>query len=277
MGKKKIAIVDLSQSETAQLKATGVRSQRLTKTKVKKTVESAIPYVEPIQGLSLKESPVGVKTPKRTDPDIKKKHRVHHAHSKRYLEAKKLIDKQKAYSIEEAVKLLREISKVKFDATVEFHASLLCEKLAGELSLPHGTGKKQKVVIASDEILTKLNDGVIDFDILISEPKFMPKLAKYAKFLGPKGLMPNPKTGTISDKPEEVKKKLEAGAFRYKSEPKAPLIHLNIGKLSFKDNELIANIQTVINTLLIKNLASVYLCSSMSPSIKIDISQPKEV
>jgi len=99
----------------------------------------------------------------------------------------------------------------------------------------------------------------------------MPKLAKYAKFLGPKGLMPNPKTGTISPKPEELKKKLEGGTMRYKSEPKAPLVHLIVGKLSFSDNQLIENINTVITTLQAKNLSLVHLCSSMSPSIKLQL------
>lgn len=265
MGKKKIALVDLSQSETAQLKATGVRSQKLTKTKAPKAVEMPIPVVEPIE--------VKTETKKETVkiPEKKIKHRIKHIRSKRYLSSKKLVDKKKAYSIPEAIKLLREISKVKFDPTVELHANLNVEKLSGELSLPHGTGKKQKVVIASEELLAKLNDGVIDFDILVSAPQFMPKLAKYAKFLGPKGLMPNPKTGTISPKPEEIKKKLEAGAFRYKSEAKSPLLHLVIGKLSFKDEQLVANIQTTISTLQPKNLSVVYLCSSMSPSIKLQL------
>ena len=260
MGKKKIALVDLSQSETAQLKASGVRSQKLTKTKVRKTVEAPTSVIEPIE--VKKEKEITVKTKKR----------VKHPRSKRYLAAKAKIDKNKAYSLEAAVKLLREVSLAKFDPSVEFHASLTCDKLSGELQLPHGSGKKVKVEIASDATLTKLNDNVIDFDILVAEPTMMPKLAKYAKMLGPKGLMPNPKTNTISDKPEELKKKLEGGAMRYKSEPKAPLIHLIVGKLSFSDDQLIDNINAVITTLQPKNLSLVHLCSSISPSLKLQFS-----
>ncbi|MFH0942588.1 MAG: hypothetical protein V1810_00235 [Candidatus Beckwithbacteria bacterium] len=259
MGKKKIALVDLSQSDTPQLKASGVRSQKLIIKKPAKIEAAPIPVQEPITPLTSKKSKQIVKTKKR----------VKHPRSKRYLEARSKIDKAKLYPIPEAVKLLKEVSKVKFDASIEFHAVLNVEKLSGELNLPYGTGKTVKVEIASDSTLTKLNDNVIDFDILVAEPKMMPKLAKYAKMLGPKGLMPNPKTGTISDQPETVKKKLEAGAFRYKSEPKSPLIHLNIGKLSFTDEQIIANLETVLNTLLIKNLKLAYLCSSMSPSIKL--------
>lgn len=271
MGKKKIALVDLSQSETAQLKATGVRSQKLTKPKTKKIVETPIP----VQGPTL-PAQAGFKE-KKSDLNVKTRKRVKHPRSQRYLVAKVKIDKTKAYPIEAAVKLLREVSLAKFDASVEFHASLTCDKLSGELQLPHGTGKKVKVEIASDATLIKLNDNVIDFDILVAEPTIMPKLAKYAKLLGPKGLMPNPKTNTISDKPEELKKKLEGGTSRYKSEPKAPLIHLTVGKLSFKDEQLINNINTVITTLQPKNLSLVHICSSMSPSIKVDISSQKEL
>lgn len=268
MGKKKIAIVDLSQSDTPQLKASGVRSQKLIIKKQPKTVEIPVEAIAPLQ---TEEKPASTRKDEVDARQAKKKTRLPRRRSKRYLALKKLVDRKKTYPIKDAVKLLREISQVKFDAAVELHAVLTIDKLSGELALPHGTGKTQTVAIASDELLAKLNDGVIDFDILISEPKFMPKLAKFAKILGPKGLMPNPKTGTISEKPEEVKKKLAAGAFRYKSEPKAPLIHLVIGRLSFKDSQLEENILETIKTLMPKNLSLVYLCSSMSPSIKVDI------
>jgi len=269
VGKKKIALVDLSQSETAQLKATGVRSQKLTKSKAQKITQAPIPVVEPVV---TEEKSRSDESDRGSSVSLKKKPgRVKHPRSRRYLAAKTKIDKTKTYPIAAAVKLLREVSLAKFDASVEFHASLTCDKLSGELQLPHGTGKKVKVEIASEATLTKLNDNVIDFDILVAEPTIMPKLAKYAKFLGPKGLMPNPKTGTISPKPEELKKKLEGGTMRYKSESKAPLVHLIVGKLSFSDNQLIENINTVITTLQPKNLSLVHLCSSISPSIKVDI------
>lgn len=269
MGKKKIALVDLSQSETHQLKATGVRSQKLTQKKQPKAIDVPVPV--PVQGPTLKESPEGTKIEKRSDLNVKTKKRVKHGRSKRYLLAKNLVDKTKAYSLDAGVKLLRQVSTTKFDSSVELHLNLTCDKLSGEISLPHGTGKKLKVEIASDAILAKIKDGVIDFDILVAEPKFMPKLAQYAKLLGPKGLMPNPKTNTISDKPEAIKTKLEAGATRYKSEPKAPLMHLVIGKLSLKDDQLVDNLKAVIKTILPKNIASAYICSSMSPSIKLQL------
>lgn len=259
MGKKKIAILDLSQSDSPKLKASGTRSQKIKKAEAK-APEVAIPVKE-----------VKVSKTKKTDAKKTKKtkERVKHGRSKRYQEAKKLVDKTHQYSTKEAVKLLKKVSTVKFDASVELHLNLSTDKLSGELELPHGSGKTQKVEIANDKTIAKLNDGVIDFDVLIAEPKMMPKLAKYAKLLGPKGLMPNPKSGTISDQPEAIAKKLAEGTTRYKSEPKAPLMHLVIGKLSFKDNQLEENIEKTLKTILPSNITSAFICSSMSPSVRL--------
>jgi large subunit ribosomal protein L1 len=265
MGKKKLAILDLAESDSPKLKATGVRSQKLTKTK--KQTDQA-PAAIPVKKLDKVPN-----SPKSSEPkDSKKtKKRVKHDRSKRYLEIKKLVDPTKTYPIDQAIKLLRELSSTKFDASVELHCNLNIDKLSGELNFPHGTGKTLKIEIASDKTLVKLKNGQIDFEVLIAEPKMMPKLAQYAKLLGPKGLMPNPKTNTISDKPEEIKKKMAGGSTRYKSEPKAPIVHLVIGKLSFKDNQLNDHINLVLKELKLKNLKSVFLCSSMSPSIKLAI------
>lgn len=262
MGKKKIALVDLSQSEKAQLKATGVRSQKLTASKKDKPAE---PEYKPIEGSVIKPDTetAAVKTPA-------KHKRVKQGRSKRYLEAKTKL-KNQAYSILEAIKILREISLTKFDPSVELHLNLNIDKLAVDVQLPHGSGKSLKVEVASDKTLVKLNDNKIDFDILIAAPQMMPKLAKYAKLLGPKGLMPNPKNGTISPDPEAAAKKFAGGLTHYKSEPKAPLIHLVIGKLSFKDDQLIDNLKTIISAVKPSNIAAAYLCSSMSPSIKLEI------
>jgi len=251
MGKKKVALVDLSQGETAELKATGVRSQKIS-FKVKKPQE---PEPKPIQGPTLKA-------------EIHK--RIRHGRSKRYLEAKAKLT-NKTYPIDEAVKLLKAISRVKFDPSVELHLNLLVDKVGGELQLPHGTGKTVKVEIASEKTLVKLNDDKIDFDILIAAPMMMPKLAKYAKILGPKGLMPNPKNNTIAADPETAAKKFCGGLIHYKSEPKAPLMHLIIGKLSFKDEQLVDNLTAAIKSVQPKNISAAFICSSMSPSLKLDL------
>lgn len=261
MGKKKIALVDLSQSEKAELKATGVRSQKIS-FKAKKPQEP-----EPLQGPTLKENPEGAKTEERLDLKVKK--RVKHSRSQRYQEAKAKI-KNESYPLDQAVAMLKEISQVKFDPSVELHLNLNVDKISGELQLPHGSGKQLRLEIASDKTLVKLNDNRIDFDVLIAAPAMMPKLAKYAKILGPKGLMPNPKNGTISPDPEAAAKKFSGGLIHYKSEPKAPLIHLVVGKLSFKDKDLIDNLRAVINAVNPKKISAAFICSSMSPSIRLN-------
>ena len=264
MGKKKIALVDLSQSEKAELKATGVRSQKIN-FKAKKPQEP-----EPIQGPTLEESPEGAKLEKRSDLNVKSKKRVKHGRSQRYQDAKAKL-KNESYPLGEAVALLKEIARVKFDPSVELHLNLTVDKVSGELQLPHGTGKNVRVEIASDKTLTKLNDNKIDFDVLIAAPAMMPKLAKYAKILGPKGLMPNPKNGTINQDPEATAKKFAGGLIHYKSEPKAPLMHLVVGKLSFKDNQLIDNLTAIIASVKPSNISAAFICSSMSPSIKLNL------
>lgn len=263
MGKKKIALVDLSQSEKAQLKATGVRSQRVT---VKReTVQPEPEPIEPVAPASA-EAPAG-------KSDLKEKRapkRIKHGHSRRYQEARAKL-KNESYSLSEAVKLLKEIARVKFDPSVELHLNLTVDKLNGEVTLPHGSGKKLTVEIASDKTLVKLNEAKIDFDVLIAPPPMMAKLAKYARILGPKGLMPNPKNGTISAEPEAAAKKFSGGLIHYKSEPKAPLMHLVVGKLSFTQNQLLDNLQAVITAVQPKNISAAYLCSSMSPSLKLQL------
>ncbi|MDP2673135.1 MAG: 50S ribosomal protein L1, partial [Nanoarchaeota archaeon] len=109
-----------------------------------------------------------------------------------------------------------------------------------------------------------------DFDVLISHPSFMPKIMKFAKILGPKGLMPNPKNGTISEKPEEVAKKVKSGVLKWKSEVKQPLIHQQIAKLSYDEKKIEDNIKTFIESVGRNNIQEVFITSTMSPSIRIN-------
>ncbi len=123
---------------------------------------------------------------------------------KRYLAAKKKIDIQKTYPLKEAIKLLKSISVSRFNGSVDAHLVVKKVGLKGEIKFPYSTGKTTKVAIANEEVLEKIKKGKIDFTTLIATPAMMPKILKYAKILGPRGLMPNPKAGTITDKPEEL-------------------------------------------------------------------------
>jgi len=143
--------------------------------------------------------------------------------------------------------------------------------LRGEVELPHSTGKTVRVAIVNDTVLEQLANGKIEFDVLITHPSFMSKLARFAKVLGPKGLMPNPKAGTVSTTPEEVAKKFMKGTLRWKTEPKFPLIHQMIGKLSYDSKNLSENAQSFINAVGKAHIKRMFIASSMGPSLEIEI------
>lgn len=202
-------------------------------------------------------------------------------HSKKYQSAAKIIDKNKVYSLNEALEILPKLKLSKFDETVELHVNTIEQGLSGKTKLPHGTGKEVKVAIADpstgsgqvDALLKKIESGVIDFDVLLATPDVMPKLAKVAKILGPRGLMPNPKNGTISQDPEKESEKFKGGNISFKTETKASIIHLSVGKISFGDKKLMENIKAVISAITLAKIKNVTLKSTMSPGIKIDFTK----
>lgn len=204
----------------------------------------------------------------------KKKIRIR-IRSRRYKDVLLKLEHKKLYPIPEGISLLRQISLTKFDPSVELHINVREKGLRGNVSLPYGTGKKLKVVIADqnniDQLITDIEGGKIDFHALVAHPSVMPRLAKVARFLGPKGLMPNPKNGTISTTPQKVAEKLAKGEISWKTESDFPLIHQVIGKLSFKDRELEENFQAFTKSVGETKIKSITLKSTMSPGIKIKI------
>ncbi len=185
--------------------------------------------------------------------------------------AKSQVDRNKNYSIEEAVALVKKTNITSFNATVTLHLNLTSKDAPTrvELTFPYAAGAAKKVAIVSDELLAKLDKGVIDFDILVTSPAFMPKLAKYAKVLGPKGLMPNPKAGTVTANPEAKAKEFEGGKTQVKAEPKYPLMHATVGKTSQPEAELVANIKAMIEAVRPKFIVKATLAATMSPGIKL--------
>lgn len=188
-----------------------------------------------------------------------------------YTAASKLVDKSKTYSLADAVDLLKKASYARFDETVEIHVNLSERNVKGEVTFPHGTGKKVRVVIADDKVVSEIENGTINFDILIATPSFMPKLVPLARTLGPKGLMPNPKNGTVVDDPEKAVTKFSSGSVQYKSESKFPLLHMGVGKVSFETKHIVENIQALIASLNKKNIAQIALSTTMGPSVKISV------
>jgi large subunit ribosomal protein L1 len=208
--------------------------------------------------------------------EIKQKKAKAKVRSKRYQEVMKLVDKDKLYKLADAISLVKQTSLTKFDGTVELHINLnpisLGEKkdYRGSVALPHGTGKEVRVAIADDEVVAQIESGKINFDILVAHPSMMAKLAKVARVLGPRGLMPNPKTGTVSPDPEKRAKELSSGQVNIKTEPSNPIIHMPIGKVSFEDKKIAENITAVLKTLGTK-VTKVTLSATMSPGVHVSL------
>lgn len=214
---------------------------------------------------------------KLAEKEVKKeKVRPPKVRSARYKSAKSLIDSQKLYPLEEAIELVKKTSTVKFDASVEVH--ILMEKgkketegVRGLISFPHGTGRKLKVVILDEKKIEEIErTKKTDFDLALASPELQPKLQKIAKILGPKGLMPNPKSGTLTLDPQKMAQEIAKGKIEYKTDSFG-IIHLAIGKVSWDSQKLVDNLQTLLSALPVNKIKRVYVASSMGPSLKVEI------
>lgn len=191
--------------------------------------------------------------------------------SKKYQEAKAKVDHEKFHKVSDAVKLIKESSYSKFDGTMELH--LVVKKLGTsvQITLPHQAGREKKVEIASDETIDKLKAGKIDFDVLVATADMMPKLVPFARLLGPRGLMPNPKNGTLVNDPKKLKS-FSAATITLKTEREAPLIHAVVGKVNQKEEEITENIETILKALGgDKGIIRAFVKATMSPSAKIKL------
>lgn len=261
MGKIRTRVIGLEEVEKEQKQEQKKRAEEkkvLKQTKGEEQ-ESKSEQVEP-------ETKKEKKAKKSTEKAVKSRSR-----GRNYRSAKDKVIKDKVYSLSEAVILLKELKYAKFDESIELHMNTTQEGLRGEISLPHSTGKTVRVAIVDDALLEKLADNKIEFDILISHPSYMPKLARFAKVLGPRGLMPNPKTGTISPKPEEVAKKFEGGLMKWKGEAKFPLVHQMIGKISADNKAIEENVRAFVKAVGEANIKEIYIKTTMSPAIQITV------
>ena len=222
---------------------------------------------------------------------------------KKYVEASNKVEKNKTYGVEEAVKLVKETSITKFDSSVEVAMNLNIDtkksdqQLRGAIVLPSGTGKEKKVLVVAKgdyakaakeagadfvgdvDILTKIEkENWLDFDVMIATPDMMPLLGKLGKVLGPKGLMPNPKTGTVTTDVKKAVSDVKKGRVEYKTDSYGN-VHALVGKVSFTEEALMENIKAFVAVILkskpsvvkgvyVKNVA---LSTTMGPGIKLDI------
>nr|MDD3720701.1 50S ribosomal protein L1 [Candidatus Gracilibacteria bacterium] len=225
---------------------------------------------------------------------------------KKYTKAAELVNKDLAYGVDEAIELLEKTNTVTFDPTVEIHFNLALDPkyqdqmIRSTLTLPHGTGKVPKICVFSDkanndeikklgaemvggeDLIEEISTGKVlpNFDVCVATPSMMRHLGKVARILGPKGLMPNPKTGTVGDDLVSIVKEIAAGKFEFKTD-KQGNVHSIFGKLSFGNAKLKDNLNKFLDTIMEvrpsgskgKYINSVYICNCMGPGIKLDITQ----
>jgi|EP01039_Chlorochromonas_danica_P011786 large subunit ribosomal protein L1 len=226
--------------------------------------------------------------------------------SKRSKTLKSLITKE-IYSIEEAIPLLKNLGTAKFIESAEAHISLNIDpkyanqQLRTSLVLPNGTGNSLRIAVltesdyvtemlqngasiaGSDDLIEDINNGKLNFDLLITTPQLMPKLAKLGKILGPKGLMPSPKSGTVTQNLKDAINEFKKGKVEYRAD-KTGIVHLSFGKTSFLENELKENLVAVYNSLEKnkpsgvkgKYFKSFHICTTMSPSIALELNTFKK-
>ena len=225
-------------------------------------------------------------------------------HSKRYQEASKLVDRSKTYLPEEAIELAQKTSYARFDETVEVHLRMgvnprsADQQVRGVALLPHGLGRKIRVLVfaqgeaiklaeeagadyaGADEFIKKIENGWLEFDVSIATPDMMPKVAKLGRILGRRGLMPNPKSGTVvspQDLPRAINE-ARKGRVEFRLDRTA-IIHLPVGKVNFDKNKLLENLATVIEAIVKAKpsgakgqyIRSISLCTSMGPGFKLDL------
>ncbi len=222
---------------------------------------------------------------------------------KRYLEAAKAIDRTAVYEKEEAVSLAKKAAVAKFDETIEAHIRTGCDgrhadqQIRGAVVLPHGTGKTVRVLVfakgtkldeaeaagadfvGGDELIPKIqNDGWLDFDVVVATPDMMGVVGRLGRVLGPKGLMPNPKAGTVTMDVTKAINEIKAGKIEYRLD-KSNIIHVPIGKASFTEEQLADNFQTLMDAIMkarpssVKGqfIRSITLAPSMGPGVKVNV------
>ena len=258
------------QKEKLERKKEAKKAEKSSIAKIAEGQEAEVKAVEPKTEVKEENIPAGGET---TEPKKEKKEKFQKKqkafHSTQYFALAKQVDTSKTNSLSDALELLEKLQRNKFDETVELHINTVSTGIFGNVILPHGTGKKTRVAIANDALIAEIEKGIINFDILVAQPEIMGKLARVAKILGPRGLMPNPKSGTITQNPEEVVKKYEGGQISFKTEAKSPILHLTVGKMSFGAKKLSENIETMLKAVKKSNIVNITLKSTMSPGIKI--------
>lgn len=282
-------------TETAEEPATVAKAGKRSAKAIAETEEKIAKEERKAEAKSEEDKPKQHANPARSRLDRR---------GKKYRDAAKHIEADKLHTVAEAIALTLKTSPVKFDATIELHIRLgvdprqADQNLRDTLVLPAGTGKKVRVAVFADEdvakeakkagadiagnddFLAQLDKGTIDFDVLIATPSVMARLSKYARVLGPKGLMPNPKSGTVTTDVTKAVEQAKAGKVEYRVDSTG-IVHLGVGKVSFGADKLAQNVDAVLSSIKQNKPASlkgtyvksVAFTTTMGPSIKVAVSE----
>ncbi len=306
MGTTRIKVIDLSSSQQ-EIKTSRKHAEKLAgvpklekeekeKKQQEKHAESTQPQDQAVDAaenqaeetVTQNAEPVA-ETPKKAASVTPKKKATSHRGSN-YEKAKKLVE-DKLYNVQEALDLLPKTSFTKFDPTVEIHLGVSEKSVKGSVNFPYLEVKKQEkkylvfadtkpqseaknIIFATEKTIEDLESGKLkpsrDFDVVVASPKFMPALAKVAKILGPRGLMPNPKNGTVTENFDKFVEDSKTASTQFKSDPSSPVVHIKIGKLSQKPDELSKNMKALVLAIGSSKIKKATITTTMGPAIKID-------
>lgn len=271
-----------------------------TFTKSGKKSKKHIEEVRAEEERQAKKAEAAAEAEKKSGPKPKTRSKLERR-GKNYRKVAEKIEKGKAYPLKEALELAIATCPVKFDSTLEAHFRLgvdprqADQNIRATLSLPGGSGKTIRIAVFApldqaksakttgadiaedEEFLKRLDKGTIDFDVLVTTPAYMPKLGKYARLLGPKGLMPNPKAGTVTNDIDKAVKELKGGKIEYRVDKQA-IVHVGLGKVSFGTDKLLQNVEAMLDSLKSQKPASLkgtyiksfYLTTTMGPSVQVE-------
>lgn len=264
MGKTKIAEVDNSEIKVEEKK--------------EEEKEAVLAESQPAKESKTGAKEKKVKASKRAQKKGKAKYR-----SVKYKEAAEKVEKSKRYPLTDAIDLAKQSSYTKFDGSLELHLNTSTKNIRGLVSLPFASGKKLKVlafgkgaeesgadITGDDAKLNEIIRGITTFDVIVTTPEWMPKLARAAKVLGPRGLMPSPKNGTITDDLKKAVTEIQSGKVEYKTEKNGQVIHLSIGKVSQDNAQVAANVKILFNAIGKTRVKKAVISPSMGAGVKVD-------
>lgn len=278
MGKTKMAVMDDSKPEAE------VKKQKKEEVIENKAEEAAVDVANNEAGEVAKEekSETKEKKTKKSKASVKKGKAKYR--SVKYKASAEKVEKSKKYPVTEAINAAKESSYSKFDGSLELHLNTSAKNIRGLVSLPFASGKKLKIlafgkgaedsgadIIGDDAKLNEIIRGITGFDVIVTTAEWMPKLARAAKVLGPRGLMPSPKNGTITEDLKKAVTEIQSGKVEYKTEKNGQVIHLSIGKVSQDTDQVIQNTKILFNAIGKTRIKKAVISPSMGLGVKIDL------